>query len=88
MSDEGKDKKNSKRTLRIKYVKCSVCGGRKQEQNMVNEVACIECYEKQNQRRDSFWKRQTNTRSYGDHRMGYQKTENGKKENKEIDKTN
>ena len=56
MSDEGKDEKKSKRTSRIKYVKCSVCGGRKQEQNMGNKVVCNECAEKQNQKRDGFWK--------------------------------
>ena len=56
MSDEGKDKKTSKRTLRINYLRCVVCGARKKEQDMIIQTfVCYDCYEKQNKRRNGFW---------------------------------
>ena len=55
MSDEGKDKnKNPKRTFKIKYVKCIICGGRKLEQNMVNANGCNECFGSQEKRKADF----------------------------------
>ena len=45
----GKDKKKTKRTTKIVYRKCYVCGGRKKESDMLttNDGTCQECFKKQ-----------------------------------------
>ena len=55
MSDEGNDKKTSKRTSRIQYERCNVCGARKKEQDMIKKGLCTECYEKMFRRKDGYW---------------------------------
>jgi len=58
MSDD-KDQekgKRQRRTSKIVYHRCSVCGGRKKEEYMAaNKQHCMECVEKNSTNPSSFW---------------------------------
>ena len=46
--DEGKDNKKTKRTTKIEYRRCDVCGGRKRFDDMMTSGCgmCKECFDK------------------------------------------
>ena len=63
MSEE-KSKRGPKRTTKISYQRCSVCGGMKKEQDITASKACVECIEKINRNKDQpgFWRSHATTK--------------------------
>ena len=44
--DEGTNKKHVKHKTRIVYHRCQICGGRKKEEDMINNNNCKDCLER------------------------------------------
>ena len=57
MSEE-KTKSGPKRTTKISYQRCCICGGMKKEQDVSPSKVCVECIEKINRNKDNsgFWR--------------------------------